>query len=490
MEERAPNSGRDGTLLGVMFLGLSILAAHLHVAPFERGTPTVISQIGRLVYGSTALGHALFYSLQAGTFLILVLAANTSFADFPRLASFAAVDRFMPRQLNKRGHRLVYSNGILALAGAAVAVLLATEAKVSRLIPLYAIGVFTSFTLSQAGMAKHHLTRREPRWRTGLLINGFGALLTLLVLVVIAVTKFGEGGWIVIVLVPLLVVVLLRLNRQYTAEAVELEEDAPKAAEAPILRRHVVLVFLDQLDVAGARALQYARALMPNELRAVHFAIDMQRARELRKTWRQLGLSRITLDITECPDRRLTRAAVDTVSEALADGETEVTVLLPRIERTTLWHRLLHDRTADSIAAVLTELPHANVTIVPYQLGKKRTVQQLERDTDLLKVGTGAEPPVSLGSAVPIAETEARQEVVVVGRVHSLRVQPRASVATLEVMVRDHTGTITFVFLVRTEIAGIEPGAWLRGTGRAGERRGRLEIINPAYELLKRADDA
>src|SRR5207248_2552472 len=144
-----------GTLLGAMFLGLSVLAAKVHAAPYESGTPTVISQVGKLVYGESVPGHILFYLLQAGTMLILVLAANTSFADFPRLASFHAGDNFMPRQLTKRGHRLVFSNGIIFLTVASIVLLLLTGAKVDRLIPLYAIGVLTSFTLSQAGMAKH-----------------------------------------------------------------------------------------------------------------------------------------------------------------------------------------------------------------------------------------------------------------------------------------------------------------------------------------------
>src|SRR5207244_1641791 len=157
-----------GTCLGAMFLGLSMLAAHTHVAPYSsgppwNGTPTVISQVGRLVFGGGPLGNALFYSLQAGTMLILVLAANTSFADFPRLASFQATDNFLPRQLTLRGHRLVFSNGIVALALAATALVIATGAKVDRLIPLYAIGVFTSFTLSQAGMPKDTWPQREPR---------------------------------------------------------------------------------------------------------------------------------------------------------------------------------------------------------------------------------------------------------------------------------------------------------------------------------------
>src|SRR4051794_16560173 len=156
-----------GSLLGFMFLGLSMLTARTHATPYDKGVPSVISQVGRLVYGTTAVGHILFYALQAGTMLILVLAANTSFADFPRLASFQAGDSFMPRQLTMRGHRLVFSNGIIFLAAAAIVTLLATGGEVSRLIPLYAIGVFTSFTLSGAGMAKHHVTHKEPSWKRG-----------------------------------------------------------------------------------------------------------------------------------------------------------------------------------------------------------------------------------------------------------------------------------------------------------------------------------
>ena len=212
-----------GSTLGAMFLGLSVLAAHSHPVPYESGTPTVISQIGRAVYGSGTSGDVLFYMLQAGTMLILVLAANTSFADFPRLASFHAEDNFMPRQLTKRGHRLVFSNGIIFLSVTSIVVLLVTDAKVDRLIPLYAIGVFTSFTLSQAGMARHHLREREPGWRRGLLVNGTGAVLSLIVDVIIAITKFTHGAWVIVVLVPVMVLFLVRLSRQYEMEAEQLE---------------------------------------------------------------------------------------------------------------------------------------------------------------------------------------------------------------------------------------------------------------------------
>ncbi len=222
-----------GLTLGTLFLGVSILAAHVHPNVYAEGTPTVISQIGRLVYGPGALGTILFYGLQAGTMLILVMAANTSFADFPRLASFHAEDNFMPRQLTKRGHRLVFSNGIISLSVAAIGVLIVTDAQVSRLIPLYAIGVFTSFTLSQAGMAKHHLTHREPHWHYGLFVNGVGAFLSFVVLVVVAVTKFMSGAWFIILLVPIMVALLMRLNKQYESELEELKEDAPARGRGP-----------------------------------------------------------------------------------------------------------------------------------------------------------------------------------------------------------------------------------------------------------------
>src|SRR6185369_11235885 len=231
-----------GCTLGAMFLGLSVLASHVHPNVYESGTPTVISQIGRLVYGPGAIGSALFYGLQAGTMLILVLAANTSFADFPRLASFHAGDNFMPRQLTKRGHRLVFSNGIIFLSVTAIVLLIVTDAKVDRLIPLYAIGVFTSFTLSQAGMAKHHIKKKEPGWRWGLFVNGMGAVLSFIVLAIIAVTKFTHGAWVIIILVPVMVFFLVRLAKQYEREDTALVHDVPKAVAAPVRRRLVVMV--------------------------------------------------------------------------------------------------------------------------------------------------------------------------------------------------------------------------------------------------------
>jgi len=487
-----------GVLLGLMFLGLSVLAAQVHAAPFEEGTPTVISQVGQLIYGGGALGNVLFYSLQAGTMLILVLAANTSFADFPRLASFQAGDNFLPRQLTKRGHRLVFSNGIIALSATAIVLLLVTQASVDRLIPLYAIGVFTSFTMSQAGMAKHHLTNREPHWRSGLFVNGTGAVLTLLVTIIIAVTKFTHGAWVIIILVPVMVAVLVRLNRQYHSEEVELEQDAPALAEAPILRRHVVLVLVDSLDVAAARAIQYARTLAPDELRAVHFDLDPLVTDRLAEAWRRLGLTRITLDLIECQDRRVTKAAAEVVAQELADGQTEVSVLVPRREYTRFWHRLLHDRTSDRMGEALAQLPHCNVTVVPYHLGAKGLVTAPvapESDDGHRHRHGHAEPAPVLGGydigdivlpegCTPIGEARHRDRVVLGGRVHAVRVQPWSGVATLELTLVDTSGAISVVYLGRRHLPGVGTGTPLVVQGMVGEHHGRLALLNPTYAIL------
>jgi hypothetical protein len=506
-----------GTGLGVMFLGLSALAAEMEIRPFETGTPTVISQIGEAVFGGGPVGDALYYALQAGTMLILIMAANTGFADFPRLASFQAGDSFLPRQLTKRGHRLVYSNGIIALAGAAMALVVITGAEVTRLIPLYAIGVFTGFTLSQSGMTKHHWRKREPGWRKGIAINGFGAFLSVVVTVVIAVTKFRDGAWAILIILPLLVVVFLRLNRQYVREAAHLEADVPAAARAPILRRHVVMVFVDRLDLAAARAIQYARTLTPDELRAVHFVLDDEAARHLADEWARLGLHRVQLELVECPDRRLTRTAVETVAREVADGETEVSVLLPDRKFNGLWHRVLHDRTADAIAKQVTRLPHANVTTVPFHfdvaddarvplsailsatgedggnvsstgLGPRPEGGGIPGEAPLPVLplggdGRGAPGRYEVPGAAPIADVRYRDRVRIGGRVRSLRVAPQHDAPLLELVLDDGSAAVSVVFLGRRGLAGVGVGAHMVVEGTVGLHRNRLALLNPAYEL-------
>jgi len=487
-----------GSTLATMFIGLSILAGHMHVVPFVEGTPTVISQIAELVYGNSALGRGLYFALQAGTMLILVLAANTSFADFPRLASFHAGDNFMPRQLTKRGHRLVFSNGIVFLAVTSIAMLLVTGAKVDRLIPLYAIGVFTSFTLSQAGMAKHHIREKESGWKRGLFINGVGAVLTLVVDIIIAITKFTHGAWMIVVFVPVTVVFLVRLARQYEREAHHLDVDVPAAVHAPIMRRLVVLVFVDRLDLASARAIQFGRSLHPDELRAVHFVIDQHRAEELSGMWREHGLANIPLDLVACPDRRLNRAAMTTVAQSLADERSEVCVVIAERRYGGIWRRILHDQTADGLARDIERIPHANVTTVPFHLGKDdrelpngertepaKTEQRtapapVNRKTE---VATAPPAPAPTDGPVAIGDVAWRQRVRVSGRITGLRVQPLAGVGSLECTLSDDTGGITIVFLGRRTVAGIDIGTRMTVEGIAAEHHGRLAIVNPVYRI-------
>jgi amino acid transporter len=358
--------------LGTLVLGVSYLAHVTHAVPYAHGTPTVLSQEAGYVFGHALAGRFGYYAVQATTMLILYTGGNTSFNGFPNLTSFVAQDAFLPRQLTRRGHRLVFSNGIIILAILSTALIIATGANLSSLVALYAIGVFTGFTMAGSGMVKHHLTNRERGWRRKIGINGFAAVLSAIVVVIFAITKFSQGAWLVVVLFPILVFVLIRLHNQYHEEATELATNVPLAAAVPVLRRHVVIVLVERLDLATARALQYARTLAPDEVRAVHFVLDTKVAHELERQWIQLGLARFPLDLVECPDRRLERAAMELVAEAAEDGQTEVTVVLPRRGFESYWRRVLHDRTADHIAANVMQLPNANATIIPFPLGKRR----------------------------------------------------------------------------------------------------------------------
>ena len=485
--------GYVAVLLGMLVLGVAVLSAIVHAVPMRSGTPTVLSQVAKYVYGTTPLGHALWVLLQTGTTFVLILAANTSFTGFPYLASFAAEDSYLPRRLTKRGHRLVFSTGIVVLTVASVVLLLVTDAKVDSLIPLYAIGVFTGFTMAGAGMARYHLVHREPQWRRRTAINGSAAVLSFIVDVIFAVTKFTEGAWVVVIILPLGVFILMRLHRQYVHEDEQLAVGAAEACEAPVLRRHNVVVLVDRLDLATARALQYARTLTPDELRAVHFAVDPTQAAELEAQWGRLGLSRLPLDIVDCPDRRLERAAIELAAESTADGTTELTILLPRRGFAAGWRRLLHERSADRIAAAVSALPHVNATIVPFQLTgswPRPRAAARRTETEALRTTLRREGEIGprVAGAVPIAEATWRSRVRVAGRVHSIRVPTRAAQANLECTLADSTGAILLVFQGRRRIPGLQQGARLVAQGTVGSWSGRLAILNPEYELLAGAE--
>ncbi len=346
-----------GSLLGVMFLGLSYLAVQMHVAPTE--TKTVISEVGRGVFGSSSLGTALFLMLQIATTLILILAANTSFADFPRLANFHARDDFMPRPLTKRGHRLVFSNGVIGLAIASTALVVLFQADVHKLIPLYAIGVFTSFTLSQAGMARRHLRLREPGWRHGLAINGLGAVTTAVVTVVIAITKFAHGAWAVMVFVPLMVWILVRMNHHYEREHAELDDGLP-VFERGDLRRPVTVLLVDDLDRKTTHALQYAKTIHSSATHAVHVERDRGEGEQLQRRWTALGID-VPLDVLPRDGDDATTIANYTAALGRDSG---VTVIVPGPARIGRIERLRLGRTGARLARALAPNPHVRVTLV------------------------------------------------------------------------------------------------------------------------------
>jgi hypothetical protein len=297
-----------------------------------------------------------------------------------------------------------------------------------------------------------------------------------------------------------MVAALVRLNRQYEGELEELKEDAPQAAQAPVLRRHAVVVLVDQLDVAAARAIQYARTLTPDDLRAVHFDLDHIKTEDLTTAWRDLGFSRLPLDIIECSDRRIPRGVAELVATAVADGETEVSVLIPRRQYTHFWHRFLHDRTADDITKALGAIPHCNVTIVPYHLGThqpgavtsaeptngRRSLRRSASKNgkpEAPRVSNPGEPLLPV-DRTPIADVQYRQHTRVAGRIHTLRVQPHGGVASLECTLVDDTGGIALVFLGRRTISGLGVGARITAEGTVGEDRGHLAILNPIFEFL------
>jgi hypothetical protein len=351
-------------IMAFLFIGITFLATRFDARPFADGNPTLVAQLARHVLGNPAA----FIAIQVATLLILVLAANTSFSSFPLLASFAADDAILPRQLRKRGHRLVYSNGILVLSAAAVFLVIAFRADTHHLIPLYAIGVVTSFTLSQSGMARRHLRLREPGWRKGLLINGAGALITLVVLVVIAITKFVDGAWMVCIAIPALVLLLQRVQRTYRAEVTQLKVEASQRL-APPKPRHEVVVLLEDLDQAALGALQYARQLNPLSITALHVAVDPDHARELAHLWSKVNIP-IPLEIVDAPDRNLPATVEETVAE-MVRPDTEVTVLVPRRRYVGFWRRVLHDQTSAELTKVLGDLENVNVTLVPYRLRRR-----------------------------------------------------------------------------------------------------------------------
>ncbi|MDT5412402.1 MAG: hypothetical protein QOG14_4622 [Mycobacterium sp.] len=358
-------------VLAFLLAGVAWLAHITHAFPYANGYPSMLSEIARAVFGNGVIGKVLYILVQAATALILYTGGNTSFNGFPALTSFVAEDSFLPRPLMKRGHRLVFSNGIITLTVLAVALLVGTGGSLNALVPFYAIGVFTGFSMAGYGMTKHWMTHRGPGWRYKLLINLSAGILSTIVVGIFAIAKFTEGAWLVVVVFPILVFALMRVNRQYRAESSVLEMSLSCAPELHKHDRHRVLIFVDSVDLAEVEAMRYAKGLQADELTAVHFVLDSAHAERLQQRWQHFEHAS-ELRTFDCFDRNLNRAAQDLVLQVMEEhADTKVTVLLPRREYSQVMGRLLHDRTADKIAGVVSRIPGASAQIVAYDIATR-----------------------------------------------------------------------------------------------------------------------
>jgi len=478
----------QGSIVAFLIAGISWFSHVTHARPYQAGVPTVLAQEAYVIFGQSA--HFMFYVVQAATAFILFTGGNTSFSGFPFLASFVAEDSFLPRWLAKRGHRLVFSNGIIVLTIVSSTLLIVFGATVNALVPLYAIGVFTGFAMAGFGMAKYHKRVREQGWRRRRIINTIGGIYTALVVLIFAVVKFSEGAWVIVILFPLLVYGLIQVNRRYRMEAEVLENiGGRKPPHPPNYTRRTVLVFVDEFNLATIAALRYANGLRPTALRAVHFVIDTDRARELREAWLRADRG-IPLDLVDCPDRRLTRAAAELVTEEACEPGTHVTVVLPRRSYPPLLGRLLHDQTADKIARVVSRIPRSAATIIPFDvearlevLHERQAGQAAKPAKPEAKVLEHERPPVRPG-VTPIGSVTRNGRATVEGRVHSLEIRPVEHSCVLACQVADATGEITALFYGRTHIPGVEPGSMIQLRGRVGVKGTGTVMVNPAYELL------
>jgi amino acid transporter len=369
---QGPNARRVLTamacILGFLLVGVIYLVHATHATPFVAEYPSMLSEVARAVFGQGLIGKILYVFLQTSSAAILFFGANTSFNGFPALTSFIAEDSFLPRPLVKRGHRLVFSNAIITLTALALILLLVTGGSVDAIVPLFAMGVFTGFSMAGYGMTKHWLTHRGPGWRRKLVINFSAGVLSTIVVGIFAVAKFTEGAWLVVVVMPTLMLALMRLNRQYRAENSVLENLVTERQDLVGHPQHRVFVFVDHFDLAVIEALHYASGLHADKLTAVHFVIDTMHASRLQQRWEHFE-DEIPLRMVECPDRHLSRVAQEVVLQEIDDHPgTKVTVLLPRRTYAPLVGRLLHDRTADKMAAAISRVPGATAQIVAYDV--------------------------------------------------------------------------------------------------------------------------
>jgi len=347
-------------VLGTLFLGISTMAYHLGVLPKE--DETVVSQVARAIFGEGLL----YYLIQISTMSILVLAANSAFAGFPRLASLLARDGYMPHQMELMGDRLVFSNGILILGAFSCLLIILFGGDTHELIPLYAVGVFLSFTLSQAGMVRRWLGKRGSHWRKKIVINGIGAVATAIATVIIASTKFMHGAWLVIALIPILIMMFRGIHAHYQAVSEQITLDR-RGSRPPMPRRNIVILPISGVNRAVIRAVDYARS-RPGEVRAVFVDVDSEATARLEMQWAQWGCG-VNLVVLPSPYRSILNSLLDYVEAILEkEPDTWVTVVIPEILPARWWQNILHNQRALLLKASLLFKDRVILTDVPFHL--------------------------------------------------------------------------------------------------------------------------
>jgi amino acid transporter len=524
---RKPKSKNAATTLAMlgaiavsMFAGVTALAlvSHVHICPSATDClphvadqRTVIAQVGRAVFGMTS---PLFYLLQLVTALILVLAANTAFNGFPVLASILSQDGFLPRQLRTRGDRLAYSNGIVLLSGFAILLIVVFQASPTRLIQLYIIGVFVSFACSQTGMIRHWnrllpgVTDRGTRRRMlrSRAINTVGACFTGVVLVIVLVSKFASGAWIVVVAMPVIWLTMRGISRHYTNVALELTPPADVPVTLPASNHAIVLV--SKLHLPTLRALAYARATRPSRLEALIVDVDEAETLRLREEWERADIP-VPLTVVASPYREITRPVVRYVKQLRRESPRDiVTVFIPEYVLGHWWEQILHNQSALRLKTRLLQQRGVVVASVPYQLssamgrapdglsgppgpdgrapssrhGGPAALRRLTAGRDDLHAEE-LQAEIDEISAKPIGECADREMVDVAGTLRTVTLRPRGPSLTMEADLWDGTGSVTLVWLGRRAIPGIRPGRRIVVRGRVARIKGERTIYNPVYEL-------
>src|SRR3954447_16887864 len=360
-------------ILGTLFMGTAILAHHLHPYPSE--TETVFSQMGRAVFGG---GSFLYVALQFAPAPILPLAANTAYADFPRLASILAKDGYLPRQFANQGDRLVFSNGILFLAVMASTLIIVFGGVTTALIPLYAVGVFTSFTLSQLGMVHYQRREKQKGWRLGALTSAVGSAVTCLVLIIVASTKFTSGAWIPIVVLPVIIAIFLAIRRHY--DRLDRTLAITPAEVRPTAHNHTVVILVGRVHRGVVKAVQYGQSLRPNHLTALYVATDDAGREAMEDLWAEFGFD-VPLEVVESPYRELTPAVeafLDDLDERWHDDT--ITVIIPEFVTGRLFSptQLLHNQSAGALKVALLFRENTIVTSVPYHVSSNGDVASVD----------------------------------------------------------------------------------------------------------------